>query len=196
MQQLFQVPHTGFPRIAFNHLPERGIGNVELFLQQASPFQQPRHQVVLGDGEFFFADVAGQSNHIHAVEQWPGNGVQLVGGTHEQHLGQVHAYVQVVVQEFLVLFRVQSFQQGRGRVALIGAADLVDLIQHDHRVGHLAVFQGLHEFTGHGADVGAAVAFDFSFIAHTADTEPIKLPAKGIGHRTADGGFAHPRRAD
>ena len=196
MQQLFQVPHAGFPGVAFDHLADGRIGDVQLFLQQTGTFQQARHQVVLGDGQFFFADVARQANHIHPVQQGPGDGVQLVGGTHEQHLGQVHAHVQVVVQEFLVLFRIQGFQQGRGRVALIGAADLVDLIQHDHRVGHLAVFQGLHEFTGHGADVGAAVAFDFSFIAHTADTEPIKLPAKGIGHRTADGGFAHPRRAD
>src|SRR5690554_6643989 len=110
-------------------------------------------------------------------------------------LDRVHAHVQVVIQEFPVLFRVQGFQQGRGRVALVRAADLVDLIQHDHRVGHLAVFQGLHEFTGHGTDVGAAVALDFGFIAHAAHAEPVKLPAQGIGYRTADGGFTHPRRA-
>ena len=39
------------------------------------------------------------------------------------------------------------------------------------------------------------MAFDFGFIAHAAHAEPIELPAQGIGHRAADGGFAHPRRA-
>src|SRR5690606_20085240 len=54
----------------------------------------------------------------------------------------------------------------------------------------------LHEFTGHGADIGAAVAFDFGFIAHAAHAEPVELTAQGIGYRTPNGGFTHPGRAE
>ena len=151
---------------------------------------------MFGDGQFLFADVAGQADHVHPVQQWPGDGIQLVGGADEQHFREVHAHIQVVIQELLVLFRVQGLQQGRGRVALVRAADLVDLIQHNHRVGHFTVFQGLHELAGHGADVGAAVALDFCFITHAAHTEAVKFPAQGIRHRVADGGFADPGRAD
>ena len=151
---------------------------------------------MFGDGQFLFADVAGQADHVHPVQQWPGDGIQLVGGADEQHFREVHAHIQVVIQELLVLFRVQGLQQGRGRVALVRAADLVDLIQHNHRVGHFTVFQGLHELSGHGADVGATVSLDFGFIPHAAHAETVELPAQGIRHRMADRGFTDPGRAD
>ena len=120
----------------------------------------------------------------------------MVGGTDEQDLGQIHAHVQIVVQEFPVLFRIQGFQQGGGRVSLEGGADLVDLVQHDHRVGHFRVFQCLHKFARHGADIGAAMPFDLGFVTHATHAESIELAAEGVGDGMADGGFAHARRAD
>ena len=195
VQQFFQAAHACFPGVALNNLSDGSVGDVHLLFQQAGPFQQPRHQVMLGDSELFLGDVARQADHVHTVEQWPGDCVELVGGADEQDLGQVHAHVQVVVQEFPVLFRVQGFKQCGGRVALEGGADLVDLIQHDYRVRYLRVLQGLHKFAGHGADVGAAVALDFGFVAHAAHAESIELAAEGVGDGMADGGLAHARRA-
>jgi hypothetical protein len=37
--------------------------------------------------------------HLHAVQQRRGDGLQHVGGAHEEDLGQVDGHVQVVVQE-------------------------------------------------------------------------------------------------
>ena len=45
-----------------------------------------------------------------------------------------------MVHEFSILFRVQDFQQGRGRVTLVRHADLIHLIQHDDGVAHLFIF--------------------------------------------------------
>ena len=59
---------------------------------------------------------------LHAIHQRPGDGVQHVGRAHEEHLGQVHRHVQVVVHEAAVLRRVQQLQQRAGRVALVACA--------------------------------------------------------------------------
>ncbi len=147
-------------------------------------------------GQLFLGDVTGQAQHFHAVQQWSGNAVDLVGGADKQHLGKVHAHIQVVIEKFSVLFRVQHFQQGRRGVALEGCADLVDLIQHDHRVGHFHVLECLHELARHRPDVGTAVTLDFRFVAHASETEAVELPSQSISHGASDAGFTHAGRAN
>ena len=63
-------------------------------------------------------DAAGDA-HLHTVEQRLGNGVQHIGGAHEEDLGHIDRHIQVVVQEAVVLLRVQQLQQGTGRVPLV-----------------------------------------------------------------------------
>ena len=57
----------------------------------------------------------------------------------EEHLRQVVRNLEVVVAELPVLFRVKHFEQRRGRIAAEVGADLVDLVEHDHRVARPAV---------------------------------------------------------
>ena len=52
----------------------------------------------------------------------------------EQHLREVEVDLEVVVAERVVLRRVEHLEQGGRRVAPPVAADLVDLVEHDHRV--------------------------------------------------------------
>ena len=40
------------------------------------------------------------------------------------------------------------------------------------------------------------MAFNFRFVAHTADAETVKFTPQRIGNGTANGGFTHPRWAD
>ena len=101
-----------------------------------------------------------------------------------------------MIEEVDVLLRVQGLQEGRGRVALVALAHLVDLVEHDHRVHHLDVLERLHQLAGQGADVGAAVALDLGFVAHAADAEAVERPAEGFGDGLADAGLAHTGRAD
>ncbi len=101
-----------------------------------------------------------------------------------------------MVEEFDVLLRIEGFQQRRSRVALVALAHFVDLVEHDHRVHHLDVFQRLHQFARLRANVGAAVALDFGFVAHAADAEAVERPAEGFGDGFANAGFTHTRRAD
>ena len=151
--------------------------------------------MALGDSQFLFGDVAGKADHFHAVEQWPGNRVEGVGGADEQHFGQVQAQVQVMVEEVDVLFRVEGLQQRRGGVALVALAHLVDLVEHDDRVHYADVLQGLHQFARLGADVGAPVPLDLGFVAHAANTEAVERPSQGFGNGFADAGLADAWRA-
>jgi hypothetical protein len=68
-------------------------------LTQSGPPEQARQQVPAGDGELLLVEVARQVNDLHAVEQRARNGVELIGGADEQHLGQIEIDVQVVVVE-------------------------------------------------------------------------------------------------
>ena len=152
--------------------------------------------MTLGNRDLFFGDVTRQANHLHTVEQRPRNRVQRVGRADEQHFGQVQAQIQVMVEEIDVLFRIKGFEQGRGRVALEALTHLVDLVEHDDRVHHFDVFEGLHQLARLGADVRATMAFDLGFVTHAADTEAVERSSQGLGDRLADAGFTHARRAD
>ena len=194
-QLLLQLAHAGFPSITIDQCAQGAVGDGQAVFGHAGFFQLLGPQVALGDGDFFFGDIARQANHFHAVQQRARDRVQGVGGAHEQHFGQVQAQVQVMVEEFDVLFRVQGFQQRRRRVALEALAHLVDLVEHDHRVHHFHVFQRLHQLAGQGADVGAPVALDLGLVAHAADTEAIERPPQGFGDGLAHTRLAHARRA-
>ena len=119
-----------------------------------------------GDVELFHAGIAGQFNHIHTVIQRAGNVGSIVGGGNEQHVAEVKRDIKIVILKSLVLFRVQHFQQGAGRIAAVIPCQLVDLIQQDDRVGGLGGIDGADDAAGHCADVCTAVTADLGFVMH------------------------------
>ena len=74
----------------------------------------------------------------------------------EDHLGEVEFDVEVVVAERVVLGRVEHLEQGRGGVAAPVGADLVHLVQHDHRVHRAGVSQRPHQPPRHPSPANAA----------------------------------------
>src|SRR5690554_4070016 len=78
----------------------------------------------------------------------------------------------------------------------MAAAELVNLIEHDHRVHHLDLLEGLDELAGHGTDIGTSVPLDLGFIAHAANAETIEGTAEAFSDGMADAGLAHTRWAD
>ncbi len=100
-----------------------------------------------------------------------------------------------MIEEVDVLLGVQGFQQRRGRVALVALPHLVDFVEHDDRVHHFDILQGLHQLAWLGPDVGAAMPLDFGFVAHAAHAEAIEWAAQRFGDGLANAGLAHPWRA-
>ncbi len=100
-----------------------------------------------------------------------------------------------MIEEIDVLLGIEHFQQRRSRIALIGSTDLVDLVEHDHRIGHAAFLDRLNELARHGADIGTSVALDFGLVAHAAEGETVEFSSQGIGDGSADGSLADAGRA-
>ncbi len=174
----------------------RGVGDLELLGLEAVLLELPRDQVTPGDLELLHDRVAGDVDDLHPVAQRDGDGVGPVGRADEQDLGQVEGHVEVVVDEGVVLFRVEHLQQGAGWVAAEVRADLVDLVEHEDGVVAAGLADLLDDPAGHGADVGAAVAADVGLVADAAEAHADELAAQGAGDGLAQTGLAHAGRPE
>ena len=116
----------------------------------------------------------------------PGIVSATLRGGDEHDPAQVELEVEVVVAERVVLRRVEHLEQGRARVAAPVGADLVDLVEHDHRVHRPGVAQRADQPAREGADVGAPVAADLGLVADAAQRHADELASGGAGDRLAD----------
>src|SRR5205807_7318918 len=87
-------------------------------------------------------------------------------------------------------------EQRRGRIAAPVGADLVDLVQHDHRALGAGLFQGADDPAREGAAVGAPVAADLSLVVAAAEGDAGDLAAQRPGDRLAQRGLADAGSAD
>ena len=101
-----------------------------------------------------------------------------------------------MVAEARILRRVQNFQKrGRG-VALIVAAELIDLVEQQQRILALRLRKAGHDPAGHGPDVSLAVAADLRLIVHAAKRNARELSVERSCDRNRDRRFANAGRAD
>ena len=96
----------------------------------------------------------------------------------------------------MVLRRIEHFEQRRRRIAAPVGAQLVDLVEQDHRIHRAGIAQRAHQPAGQRADIGAPMAADLGLVPHAAERHPDELPAGGPGDRLANRGLAGSRRAD
>ena len=89
---------------------------------------------MLGDLQLLFGEITGDVYHLHTVQQGRLYRRNAVGGSDEQHLGEVIVQIQVVIVESSVLLGIEGFQQGGRRVTLEVGSELVYLVQHHHGV--------------------------------------------------------------
>lgn len=84
-------------------------------------------------------NVSSQFYLFHSVEQWWENGLQCVGSTYEQHLGQIDLDVHEIVLEPSILDGVQHLHNRVLQVASHPSIlNLIDLIEQDYRVLHMS----------------------------------------------------------
>ena len=103
---------------------------------------------------------------------------------------------EVVVAEREVLLGVEHLEQRRRRIAAVVGADLVDLVEHEHRVRGAGLVDALDDAAGQRADVGPAVAADLGLVAHAAERDADELAVEGAGDRAPERGLADARRPD
>mmetsp|Transcript_11480 Transcript_11480/g.34080 ORF Transcript_11480/g.34080 Transcript_11480/m.34080 type:complete len:824 (+) Transcript_11480:877-3348(+) len=194
LRVLLEVAHAGLTAVPADELESSAVGEFHLVLGDAHLLPRVGVEVFLHDGHLLVRHVAREAHHLHAVEQGPRNGVQHVGRAQEEDARQVHGCVEVVVYKGAVLRGVEDLEERGGRVPREAAPELVNLVDHDHRVGCGGGLEALDELARHGAHVGAAVALNLRHIVQAAHGEAVKLAVEGLGDGLADGGLAHARR--
>src|SRR2546425_2286701 len=96
----------------------------------------------------------------------------------------------------MVLFGIKNLEEGGRRVSPEVHAHLVYFIQHEHGVSRPCFFHHLDDLPGKGADISPAVSTDLRFIPDASQRETDKLTPRSTRDRPAQGGLAHPGRAD
>ena len=191
-----EIADAGFTRVAADHRAQALVGERHLRLGEAVVLHLLGDQVIARDRELLFLGVAGELEHFHAIAQRRRNRVEHVRRRDEQHFAQVERHVEIVIAERVVLFRIEHFEQRRRRIAAEVGAELVDLVEDEHRVLRLGAAQALDDLPGQRADVGAAMAADLRLVAHAAERDAHELAAERLRDRARERGLADARRAD
>ena len=100
-----------------------------------------------------------------------------------------------MIGEGAVLFRIEHFEQGGGRIAAEVRRHLVDFIQQEQGVTHPDLAHVLQDLARHRADVGPPMATDLGLVTHPAQTHANELAVHRAGDGAAQRGLAHTRRA-
>src|ERR1039458_5091134 len=74
--------------------------------------------------------------------------------------------------------------------------ELVDLIEHQHRIAPAGLAHGLRDVSRQRADVRATVSANLCLIVHAAQAHAAELESDGLGDALTERGLAHTRRAD
>ena len=151
------------------------------------------NQEALGDLELFQFGIAGKADHFHAILQRRRNGVQHVGRGDEEHLAQIVFDVEIVIHEHVILFWIEHFEQGRGRVATEVHRHLVDFVQHEDGIPGAGLLHHLKNLARQGANVCPAMAANLGLIAHAAEGKPDEFAPGSLRDRHAQRGLADAR---
>ena len=108
-----QIANAGFARVVLDQVREALVGELDLLGVEPGRFHLLLHEETLGDFELFEFGVAREADDFHAVLQGRRNGVQHVGRGDEEDLREIVFHVEVVIDEHVILFGVEHFEQRR-----------------------------------------------------------------------------------
>ena len=132
-----EIAKPRFARVAVRDERQRLVGELDVFIGDAVLLEKPRQHVTPCDLDFLLDGVAGDLDDLEAIAERRGNVEEVVGRADEQTVREIELQVEVVVDERVVLRRVEHLQHRRGRIAARAAAGhFVDLVDHQHRVAH------------------------------------------------------------
>ena len=184
-QLALQVADAGLARVVDDDPAQRLVFDHNIIRGQPVAVELALEEVIPGDGELLFLGIAVEPDDLHPIEQRRRDGVRHVRGRDEQDFGQIQVHLEVVVAERMVLRRIEHLEQRRRWIAAPVAADLVDLVQHDHRVACPSLFQSTRDAAGQRTNVGTAVATDLGLVVNSTQRDAGELPTERAGDRLA-----------
>src|ERR1700736_2983067 len=85
----------------------------------------------------------------------------------------------------MILRRVEDLEQRRRRITAPVTADLIDLVEHDHRVASAGFLESAGDPARQGANIRPAVTTDLGLIVNAAERDAGEFPAQRPGNRLA-----------
>ena len=164
----FQAADAGFACVITDDALQRLIRKTHLRGAQSVFSDLARDEVAARDSYLLLVRVTGEIDDLHPIIERAGYGFRRVGSRDEEDLGKIEGDLQVVVAEFAVLFGVEDLEQCGGRVAMEVERELIDLIQHEHRILALDPSERLKDPAGQRADIRTPVTADLGLITHAA----------------------------
>src|SRR5439155_7876967 len=190
-----ELPDAGLPRVLANHLRDRGVVERDVSFEEPVLAGRPRDQVASCDLDLLRVHVAGDLDHFHPIEQRRGNEIEHVRRGDEERLGEVERDLDVMVHEMRVLLMIQHIEERRGRIPLRVVAKLVDLVDHEHRIGAVNVSQASNDLPGPRADIRAAMAADLRLVANAPHAYPDEIAPHGARDGAPERSLARAGRA-
>ena len=195
-QLALEVADAGLTGVVDDDPAQRLIADGHLVRREAVAVELPPKQVIPRDGQFLLLGVAVEPDDLHPVEQRRRDGVGDIRRRDEQDFGKIQIDLEIVIPERVVLRWVQHFEQRRRGIAPPVAADLVDLVEHDHRVAGAGFLEGTGDPAREGANVGSPVSTDLSFIVDAAKRNSRELATQRPGNRLPKRRLANARWSD
>ena len=100
-----------------------------------------------------------------------------------------------MIGEAVVLLRVQDLQKGGSGVSVVGAGELVYLVQNHHGIGDGRLLDAVHDPPRHGTDIGPAVPPDIRLVSHSAQADAGILSPQSLRDGLSDAGLPGSGRA-
>ena len=191
-----EIAQPGLARVVVDDEAQGRVRELERLVVEAGGGELARQHVAARDLELLLFGVAGEADDLHAIAERLGDRIGGVGGGDEQHLRQVVGDAEVVIAEGGVLLGIEHLEQRRRRVAAEIGAQLVDLVEDEHRIDGARLLHALNHAPRHGADIGAAVAADLGLVANAAERHAHELAPERARDRSPERGLADPGRAD
>ena len=189
-----EIAHARFPRVALAEADEALLGDLEINTRDPVSLDLARNDESLGDLDLLVERVTGQFDDFHSIPQRRRHGVDHICRRDKEDLGKIKGHFEVVVAEFRILLGIQDFQQGRRRISPTIGTDLIEFIEQDDRIPRLGLAQRLDDASGHGSDVGPAMATNFRFVPNAAQGNSGKGSLQGPGDGSAQGCLSRSRR--
>ena len=154
------------------------------------------NEKALGDLKLFLLGVARDAQNFHAVLQRLRNGVQHVGGANEHYFRKIVFHVEIVIGEGVIQFGIENFHERCGRIAAEVSGHFVHFVKNEDWVNGAGLLHHLDDLARQRANVGAAMAANFSLVANAAQRNANKFAPGGVADGHGQRGFADARRPD
>ena len=187
-----ELPDARLARVVADDLLQGAPGEPEGRGGQAGRLVLRRDEMGRGDGDLLGLRVARQLDDLETVAQRRRDLVPVVRGRDEQDRGQVERQLDERVAEAPLLGRVEHLEEDRRRVV----SDLVDLVEHEHRVSVAHAPQLAQDRTGLRTPPGAVVTPEVGLVAQPPAGQLGEAAPQGGGDTLGQRGLPDPRGAD